>query len=177
MPPSGLADSLLTKGMGDVEQYETVRATEATVERTGNRVTVSLVPYVKPIESERDEYETNTHGYTSLDPVPAMEFHDVDDDLAALLEAFVPYAVEEEAAGYRDGTTKTISLLDRLEGLTLPAIEDVRDGIERYEQATERAAELDEQIERTDDLIDELVYDLYGLTDEEIEIVEQAVGE
>nr|WP_075937859.1 restriction endonuclease [Salella cibi] len=57
------------------------------------------------------------------------------------------------------------------------AIEDVRDGIERYEQATERAAELDEQIERTDDLIDELVYDLYGLTDEEIEIVEQAVGE
>jgi type I restriction-modification system DNA methylase subunit len=177
MPPSGLADSVLTKGMGDVEQYETVRATEATVERTGNRVTVSLVPYVKPIESERDEYETNTHGYTSLDPVPAMEFHDVDDDLAALLEAFVPYAVEEEAAGYRDGTTKTISLLDRLEGLTLPAIEDVRDGIERYEQATERAAELEAQIERTDDLIDELVYDLYGLTDEEIEIVEQAVGE
>ncbi|KAB7516787.1 Eco57I restriction-modification methylase domain-containing protein [Halosegnis rubeus] len=177
MPPSGLADSVLTKGMGDVEQYETVRATEATVERTGNRVTVSLVPYVKPIESERDEYETNTHDYATLDPVPAMEFHDVDDDLAALLEAFVPYAVEEEKAGYRDGTTKTISLLDRLEDLTLPAIEDVRDGIERYEQATERAAELDEQIERTDDLIDELVYDLYGLTDEEIEIVEQAVGE
>ena len=57
------------------------------------------------------------------------------------------------------------------------AIEDVRDGIERYEQTTERAAELDEKIERTDDLIDELVYDLYGLTDEEIEIVEQAVGE
>nr|WP_235907914.1 hypothetical protein [Halosegnis longus] len=53
----------------------------------------------------------------------------------------------------------------------------MRDGIERYEQATERAAELDEKIERTDDLIDELVYDLYGLTDEEIEIVEQAVGE
>ena len=42
--------------------------------------------------------------------------------------------------------------------------------------AKERAAELDEQIERTDELIDEIVYELYGLTDEEIEIVEGAVG-
>lgn len=38
----------------------------------------------------------------------------------------------------------------------------------------ERAEELDEQIRRTDDPTDEIVYDL---TDEEIEIVEQAVGE
>ena len=42
--------------------------------------------------------------------------------------------------------------------------------------AAKRAAKLDEKIERTDALIDELVYELYGLTDEEIEIVEDAVG-
>jgi type II restriction/modification system DNA methylase subunit YeeA len=36
---------------------------------------------------------------------------------------------------------------------------------------------LDAKIEHTDDLIDEIVYELYGLTDEEIEIVEEAVGE
>ncbi|PSQ30794.1 restriction endonuclease, partial [Halobacteriales archaeon SW_6_65_46] len=177
MPPSGLADSLLTDGMADIEQFETVRATEATVEREGSTVTVSLVPYVKPVERERDEYETNSRDYATLDSVPAMEFHDVDDDTAALLEAFVPYAVENEEGGYRDGTTKTISLLDRLEALTLPAVEDVHDGIERYEQATARAAELDEQIEQTDALIDELVYELYGLTDEEIAIIEERVGE
>lgn len=53
----------------------------------------------------------------------------------------------------------------------------ISDSVERYEDATERAAELDEQIERTDALIDELVYELYGLTDEEIEIVEEAVGD
>jgi len=40
----------------------------------------------------------------------------------------------------------------------------------------ERAEALDEKIERTDALIDEIVYELYGLTDEEIEIVEEAVG-
>nr|WP_224830351.1 hypothetical protein [Saliphagus infecundisoli] len=34
--------------------------------------------------------------------------------------------------------------------------------------------ELEEKIERTDHLIDEIVYDLYGLIDEEIEIIEEA---
>jgi hypothetical protein len=53
----------------------------------------------------------------------------------------------------------------------------VRDGLDTYREQVERAAELDEQIERTDQLIDEIVYDLYGLTNEEIEIVEEAVGD
>jgi hypothetical protein len=39
------------------------------------------------------------------------------------------------------------------------------------------AGDEDEKIQRTDDLIDEIVYDLYGLTDEEIEIVEEAVAD
>ena len=145
--------------------------------RDGDRVTVSLVPYVKPREGVRDDYETNSHGYATLDPVPAMRFVGVADAQATLIEAFVPYAVREGEVGYRDSATKTISLLDRLESLTLPALDDVRDGVDRYTDAVERAAELDERIERTDALIDELVYELYGLTDEEIAIVEDTVGE
>jgi hypothetical protein len=39
----------------------------------------------------------------------------------------------------------------------------------------ERAEELDVKIEQMGQLIDEIVYELYGLTDEEIEIVEAAV--
>lgn len=46
-----------------------------------------------------------------------------------------------------------------------------------YVEAREHAEELDEKIERTDALIDEVVYELYGLTEEEIEVVEQAVAE
>ena len=47
----------------------------------------------------------------------------------------------------------------------------------RHVNAEERAAELDRKIERTDELIDEIVYEPYGLTDEEIEIVaEYAAG-
>ena len=36
---------------------------------------------------------------------------------------------------------------------------------------------MDEKIELMDPLIDEIVYELYGVTDEEIEIVGKAVGE
>ena len=53
----------------------------------------------------------------------------------------------------------------------------MRDGLDTYREQVERAAELDERVERTDELIDEIVYDLYDLTDEEIAIVEATVGD
>jgi len=61
--------------------------------------------------------------------------------------------------------------------LTLPRVADVESRLESYVETKERAEELEAKIEETDALIDEIVYDLYGLTDEEIEIVEEAVGE
>ncbi len=59
----------------------------------------------------------------------------------------------------------------------MPAVDDVADDLENYLRTKERAEELDAKIEQTDQLIDEFVYELYGLTEEEIEIVEEAVGE
>jgi len=109
----------------------------------------------------------------------AMAFVGLSDAEETLVQEFVPVAIEEAGgfAGFRQNATKTISPLDRLKDLTLPAIEDVRDGLEQYADVRARANDLEEKIERTDALIDEIVYDLYGLTDEEIEIVEQAVSE
>jgi len=66
-------------------------------------------------------------------------------------------------------------LIDRLNKLTLPAISDVEDGLANYIETVERAEKLEEKIQQTDDLIDEIVYELYGLTDEEIAIVEDSV--
>ena len=80
-------------------------------------------------------------------------------------------------ADFRETATKTNSLVDRLRALTLPAVADVRDGLQSYRETVARAEDLEAKIERTDDLIDEIVYELYGLTDEEIEIVEEAVGD
>ncbi len=80
-------------------------------------------------------------------------------------------------ANFRETATKTNSLVDRLQKLTLPAVADVEDGLESYLETKARAEELEAKIEKTDQLIDEIVYELYGLTEEEIEIVEEAVGE
>ncbi|GAA0464228.1 hypothetical protein GCM10008985_21370 [Halococcus dombrowskii] len=166
-PASGLAESVLTDTVADSE-FAKLRVTGAQVERDGDRLRVLAVPYVKPEDAGRGEYET-------LDPVPAMDFFGLDPAQANLIEAFVPHAVENENAGYSDTAMTTISPLDRLEDLTLPKLADVEGGIERYMDARERAAELDEKIERTDELIDEIVYELYGLTEDEIQIVEEAV--
>ena len=61
--------------------------------------------------------------------------------------------------------------------INLLTLSHVEEGLESYRQSKERAKELEAKIERTDELIDEIVYELYRLTDEEIEIVEEAVAE
>ena len=53
----------------------------------------------------------------------------------------------------------------------------MREGLDSYTETMARADQLEDKIERTDNLIDDIVYDLYGLTEEEIEIVEEAVGD
>ncbi|WP_123623488.1 restriction endonuclease [Halorubrum sp. CSM-61] len=72
---------------------------------------------------------------------------------------------------------KTNSLVNRAKAIELAAVNGVADDIENYLKPEERAEELDAKIEQTDRLIEEIVYELYGLTEEEIAIVEEAVGE
>lgn len=79
--------------------------------------------------------------------------------------------------GIRGDPRPKRSRVDRLRALTLPRVADVREGLESYRETMARAEELEEKIEKTDALIDEIVYELYGLTEEEIEIVEEAVDD
>lgn len=58
-----------------------------------------------------------------------------------------------------------------------PRYDRGEDGLERYLENKSHAEELDEKILRTEELIDQIVCRLYGLTDQEIEIVEAAVGD
>jgi len=78
-----------------------------------------------------------------------------------LIEHFVPVAVDEAGGfvNFRETATKTNSLLNRLKTIELPDIDDVADDLANYLDMVERAEELDE---KTDDLIDEIVYELYG---------------
>ncbi|USZ69158.1 N-6 DNA methylase [Halorussus salilacus] len=174
-PPAGSANSILNE---TTETRTKLQIERAKVEREGpTSVTVHLTARYKP--DEEDGHDLDQYGYTETEFLPALRITDLTETEADLVEAFVPVAVEEAGgfADFRDNATKTNSLMDRLKKLTLPKVEDVESGLKSYIETKARAEELDAKIERTDDLIDQIVYELYGLTDEEIEIVENAVGE
>ncbi|MFB6100909.1 MAG: hypothetical protein ABEK16_06600, partial [Candidatus Nanohalobium sp.] len=61
--------------------------------------------------------------------------------------------------------------IDRLEKLTLPKLEDVEQGLEKFVENREEAKELEEEIQEADELIDAIVFDLYDLNGEEVETV------
>lgn len=174
-PPKGTADSILQQ---TTEQKPNLRVGEAEViRRSTMTVEIRLTARYKP--GDEDTHETDRWGYTETEPLPALRITDLTETEADLIEAFLPVAIDEAGgfANFRETATKTNSLVDRLRKLTLPAVNDVQAGLESYLETKTRAEELEEKIERTDELIDKIVYVLYGLTDEEIEIVEEAVGE
>ncbi|SDQ65217.1 Eco57I restriction-modification methylase domain-containing protein [Natronobacterium texcoconense] len=174
-PPEGAADSILTDTAEDRENLRV--GTCEVIRESPTSLEIRLTARYKP--EDEDEYETDQWGYTETEPLPALRISDLTETEADLIETFVPVAVDEAGgfADFRETATKTNSLVDRLRKLTLPAVDDVRDGLESYLETKARAEELEEKIEKTDELIDEIVYELYGLTDEEIEIVEEAVKE
>nr|WP_199243368.1 TaqI-like C-terminal specificity domain-containing protein [Halopenitus persicus] len=155
------------------EDYEKLQVERVRVERDGRAVTIEATARYKP--EEEDRFETDSYGYTETDYFKAFTLTDLSNEEAALVEAFVPVAVDNEIGGFRDNATKTNSLIDRLKAITLPDPNDVADDLNRFIETKDRADELDEKIAKTDQLIDEIVYDLYDLTDEEIAIVEDAV--
>jgi hypothetical protein len=171
-PPKGSADSILQQ---TTEERPNLQVGEATVIRESDTtVEIRLTARYKPDPSKKGR-----DAYTETEPLPALRITDLTETEADLLAAFVPVAVEEAGgfAGFRETATKTNSLVDRLRKLTLPRVADIEAGLESYVETKRRAEDLEEKIERTDELIDEIVYELYGLTDEEIEIVEEAVGD
>ncbi|WP_418766781.1 Eco57I restriction-modification methylase domain-containing protein [Natronomonas amylolytica] len=192
-PPEGAADSILQKTTEDhpnlrVGTCEVVRESPTSVEI---RLTARYKPddedgetrpkggsrTARTGEARESVHETDQWGYTETELLPALEIADLSETEADLIEHFVPVAVDEAGgfAEFRETATKTNSLVDRLRKLTLPAVDEVAEGLESYIETKERAEELDAKIEKTDQLIDEIVYELYGLTEEEIEIVEESV--
>ncbi len=172
-PAHSLANSILHETATD---RKNLRIGSAKVIRESlNEVEIQLRARYKP--ENKDSHETDRWGYTETELLPAIRISELTETEADLIEHFVPVAVDEAGgfANFRETATKTNSLIDRLNKLTLPAISDVEDELANYIETVERAEKLEEKIQQTDDLIDEIVYELYGLTDEEIAIVEDSV--
>ena len=183
-PEASLTDTGLLQPVGNsttilretTKSREKLRVGSAWTSRESpNTVLISATARYKP--DDEDAHETDRWGYTETEYLPAFRITDLTEREADLIEHFVPVAVDEAGgfANFRETATKTNSLIDRLKAIELPDVDDVADDLENYLNTKERAEELDAKIEQTDQLIDEIVYELYGLTDEEIEIVEEAV--
>jgi hypothetical protein len=173
--PAAETDSILNK---TTEDHPNLKAGGVSIEReSSNTILIEATARYKP--DDEDAHETDQWGYTETEYLPAFRITDLTETEADLVEHFVPVAVNEAGgfANFRETATKTNSLVDRLKAIELPDVDNVADDLDNYLRTKARAEELDAKIERTDDLIDEIVYELYGLTDEEIEIVEEAVGE
>jgi len=157
------------------EEYENLRMGDVRVERNQRDITIYATARYKP--ENKEAYETDRWGYTETEYKEAFTLTNLSEKEAALLQAFVPVATNKSDgfAGFRDNATKTNSLIDRLKSMTLPEPGVVSDDLQRYLKTKTHADELDEKIKKTNQLIDEIVYDLYNLSDEEIKIVNSSV--
>jgi hypothetical protein len=169
-PAEGLSDEVVSDTSAD---RDSLRIGGVEFEERNGELILKVSARYKPDDSENiDEDELDRWGYFETEKVPAMRF-DVDEKLRPLIEEFVSLAVDEAGgfAGFRESATKTNSVIDRLEKLTLPKLEDVEQGLEKFIDNREEAEELEEEIQETDELIDAIVFDLYDLTEEEVETV------
>ena len=169
LPPN--ISSILTS---TAAEHSNLRIGAASIERTVNTVQVQLTVRYRPGEAK--EIDTDQWGYTETGPHTALVCRDLDSNLADLIEAFVPVAVEEAGgfAGFRSTATKTQTPLDRLQEITLPALADVVAGLKEYQQALDEYEQAEIKQRDIQNEIDQVVYDLYDLSDEQIDTIENS---
>ncbi len=117
-----------------------------------------------------EECATDSWGFTATEPIRALVVEG--DELATwddVLRWYVPRLVASD--GFTEEARKTISPLDRLESVRLPSFEPAA----AFVEACRAAAQLDAKIARMDAEIDQHVYQAYGLSADEIELVERLV--
>jgi hypothetical protein len=164
-PASGVTDSILAE---TEETREKLHIGSLYAEVEENCVTVQATARYKPDESDE---------YTETNPIDFCRLKNCTDEEIQLLEHWLNVLSERTMsdstfAGYRANATTNISLRDRLFDARFPDLDQRSTELAPFFRDAKEAAELDRQIEFTDSLIDQIVYRLYGLSDEEIAVVE-----
>jgi len=119
-------------------------------------------------EIEEDE-QVEVRGKYVVEWHPAGEGK-IKDGLAV---EFLAKIIEKEK-GFSKAKSKTV--WQKIAEVKVPEfISEVKEGFLKYKSTMEKAKKLDEEITKIDRAIDRLVYDLYGLTEDEIKVVEKSV--
>ena len=173
-PAPGVQQSILadTTATRDGLRIGTLSAT-----RTDAAVTLRATARYKPTGGEDISDDALDHyGFYETDPVDVCTLHGCTDLEAGLVVHWIDVlnAHGSGYGGYRHKATKTISLLDRLHAARFPDPTDsaIARQLRPFLDNAADAARLDRHLAFTDALIDRIVYRLYGLTDEEIAVVE-----
>lgn len=171
-PASGVSSSILSKTS---DEYDGLRVGSVRIQQQNRKVTIEATARYKP-ENE-DEFETDQWGYTETEFISAIEFIGLDEIEEALIQIFVPHAIEkgDGFADFRDNATSTNSLMDRLNGLTLPDIDDVEADLNKYMDQKQQVSKIDRENERLLEFLNEIVYELYDLDADESAMVEETV--
>lgn len=187
-PAEDIHDTLLADKTGERTKLRVDRliAEKSPAADESYKVEIQVVAGFKP-EGGRESWpdavpedaEPDEHGYVETHPIDVCTLHDCDKIESGLAVHWMR-ALDDADPGfseYRKYAKKTISPLDRLHSLRIPdpSDENTQDAVKSFLSNLEQAEEINEQIDFTDQLVDQVVYKLYGLTDDEIRIVEQTV--
>ncbi len=173
-PSKGVNDSVLPE---TTKQKPNLRIGDVEVGRESpTSIEIRLTARYKP--DNEDNYETDQWGYTETEPLPAFRITDLSEIEADLIEAFVPVAVDKAGgfADFRDTATKSNSLIDRIQALTLPAVADIESQLQQYIETKERAEKLESEIMETESMIDDIVVELFDLGELNTEPIDAAVN-
>ena len=180
-PAPGVQDTLLAD---TTDERDGLRVGRLVADREDDTVHVRATARFKP-QGDREDWpaavpgdaEPDQWGYMETEPIDVCTLHDCTEIEAGLVVHWLQTLNDTDAgfSGYRDNATKTNSLLDRIYDVRLPDPSDdgVANALRPFLDNAAAAAELDAQVVFTDGLIDQIVYRLYGLSEEEVAVVEE----
>jgi hypothetical protein len=161
-PVDNVTDTILGQKTSDKEG---LKFGSIQIEDKSDKVILYTSARYKPDNPEN--FETDSHGYTETDLIPTFYFKDLNKTEKILIQEFLPYAFRNEENDFKKDAAKTISLLERLKNLKMPKVADVKSDVARFQEIRDEAKVLQEKIKKTDKTINEAVFNLYNLSEEE----------
>lgn len=165
-------NELLRMKKGELEKLQ---VDKGRVVEQGDKLVLEVKLRFKP--DNPDEYEIEgRHGYTSTEFMPALEFFDLDELEELLIRDYVPKAIDDEFAGFKSNPTTKKDILGRLQVLKIPEVENNETSLKSYLANKNEVSEMEEEIREKKAELNDLVYKLYDIEQEERKLIEGEVN-
>ena len=153
-----------------------LRIEQARIEGRENEMVLEVDISYKP--GRGDPRPTDRYGRLSEDEFEtydALVFSGVPTEQQRIFEDYIPTVIEKSDgfAGFRAEATKTNTLIDRLNDMVLPDIDELNGSPQEYTAKKAEAQEITERITAVDRLIDQIVFDIYNLTPDDIDTINE----